>query len=390
MADATKYILVTGGSFINKGAQAMTFITADQMAKRFPECQVVLLSHYEARLPEEEKLKYRIKFIAFPHSKHRFMLRLNIKNEYTEIFKNAVAMLDISGYRLGSNWGISSMKGYLNKIELALHFGIPVYLMPQSFGPFELHGIKSWGLASRIRRTLSRVKVIMAREQDSYRQLVDNFKLKNVVLTPDLVLQSQKVARENIYTLPTEPIGMDVPSGSVAIIPNSRNFEYGSKDEILEIYRLMLKKLVADNKHVYLVAHANEDMNVCQNIKESFADDNGNVVLVEHDFNCLDFCDFVRQFDFIVASRFHSIVHAYKEKVPALIMGWANKYRELSSNLSQLDFFFDVRNGLDSKALLSALDHLEKNHQAESAKIADALEKLTEKNVYDYVELKQD
>ncbi len=390
MADAAKYILVTGGSFINKGAQAMTFITADQMAKRFPGCQVVLLSHYEARLPEEEKRKYRIKFMPFPRKMHRFKLRLHIRDEYTELFKNAVALLDISGYRLGSNWGISSMKGYLNKIELAQHFGIPVYLMPQSFGPFELHGIKSWGLFSRIRRTLSCVKVIMAREQESYRQLVDVFKLDNVVLTPDLVLQSEEVAPENIYTSQYVPVCLDVPAGSVAVIPNSRNFEYGSKDAILDLYRHAIGKLLADGRHVYLVAHSTEDVNVCKDLKRLFAADNDNVVLVEQDFNCLDFCGFVRQFDFVIASRFHSIVHAYREKVPALIVGWANKYKELSINLSQEKYFYDVRKGLDAKEILDALDCLENNHQEESRKIAEALEALKEKNVYEYIELKRD
>ena len=40
-----KYILVTGGELRNKGAQAMTFITVDQIAKKFPECHGV----WEAR-----------------------------------------------------------------------------------------------------------------------------------------------------------------------------------------------------------------------------------------------------------------------------------------------------------------------------------------------------
>lgn len=36
-----KYILVTGGELRNKGAQAMTFITVDQIAKKFSECHGV-------------------------------------------------------------------------------------------------------------------------------------------------------------------------------------------------------------------------------------------------------------------------------------------------------------------------------------------------------------
>ena len=54
-----KYILVTGGELYNKGAQAMTFITADEIAKRWPNCKMVLLSPRDVKRPESEKSKYK-------------------------------------------------------------------------------------------------------------------------------------------------------------------------------------------------------------------------------------------------------------------------------------------------------------------------------------------
>ena len=65
-----------------------------------------------------------------------------------------------------------------------------------------------------------------------------------------------------------------------------------------------------------------------------------NVYFIEDDMNCLEYGGFVKQFDFIIASRFHAIVHAYKENVPAIILGWAVKYHELAKNLNQEKFVF--------------------------------------------------
>ncbi len=388
MERTQKYILVTGGSFINKGAQAMTFITVDQMARRFPECDVVLLSHYEARLPEAEKRQYRMRFLRFPRRKERILLRLGIPNKYTEIFRNAVAMLDISGYRLGSNWGVSSAKGYLVKIELAMRFGIPVYLMPQSFGPFDFHGIESWGLDSRIRKTLGKVKCIMAREQKSYDALVDRYQLTNVKLTPDLVLQSREMDPRNIFTEVPADVGVSVERGGVLVIPNSRNAEYGDRDELFAVYGRIFERLLSRGKKVYLVYHSREDLSLCKELKMRFGGGREEVVLVERDLNCLEFSALVRNAAFVVASRFHSIVHAYKEKVPALILGWAEKYRVLSETLGQARFFFDVREKLEAEKLLSELDWLLEHSEGESRVIGEKLAEIQKDNVYDLIRLK--
>ena len=37
-------IIITGGELFNKGAQAMTFVTVNELKKRFPDHQIYLLS----------------------------------------------------------------------------------------------------------------------------------------------------------------------------------------------------------------------------------------------------------------------------------------------------------------------------------------------------------
>ena len=80
--------------------------------------------------------------------------------------------------------------------------------------------------------------------------------------------------------------------------------------------------------------------------------------LYRNEFESGEYSLMVRQFDFIIASRFHSIVHAYKEGVPAIIFGWATKYQELAGHFDQSKFVFDITDKPNDKfeAIVYALD----------------------------------
>lgn len=113
-------ILITGGEFENKGAQSMVFITVDELHKRFPDHEIVVISPFDVKRSKEEKSNYKFK-IDDMHSlvpilkktslKHRiyYLLKGYDKVGYQEAvdFYSQVDMLvDISGYALGSDWNI--------------------------------------------------------------------------------------------------------------------------------------------------------------------------------------------------------------------------------------------------------------------------------------------
>jgi len=66
------------------------------------------------------------------------------------------------------------------------------------------------------------------------------------------------------------------------------------------------------------------------------------VHLIKNDFSCLEYDEWIKKFDFIIASRFHAIVHAYRNYVPCILLGWAIKYNELASKLGQEKNAFDI------------------------------------------------
>ena len=79
-------------------------------------------------------------------------------------------------------------------------------------------------------------------------------------------------------------------------------------------------------------------------IKNLFPSDNNNnnIILIDKEFSCLEYNEFVKKFNFLICSRFHGLVHAYKNIVPCIALGWAVKYRELAENLGQQNYIFDI------------------------------------------------
>ena len=396
-----KYVVVTGGELFNKGAQAMTYITVDQIAKKYPDCKVILFSDGDFKRPDAEKAKYKFEFLPFPGLgetislctglfKKRYLNRANGKNyaKYKEIVENTVALLDISGYALGSKWSDFVIEGYLRKLFLAKHFGIPVYLMPQSFGPFDFKSKKAKLFHKLLKHYLSTAKLIMARENDGLYALKEKYKLKNVIKTPDLVLQNTGINPENIFYDIPEKKEYLIEKNSVALIPNSKNNKFGNEENLLNMYRNMIDILLEKGTNIYLIYHAVEDLKICRLIKDTYYAKVQNVYLIEDELNCIEFDDIVQKFDFIIGSRYHSIVHAYRKAVPAIVIGWAVKYKELAHLFEQEKYCFNVENAESYNSAVLMVKQMYENHSEESKKIFVGVTEIQKENVYDLIEIK--
>jgi colanic acid/amylovoran biosynthesis protein len=396
-----KYVIVTGGQLFNKGAQAMTFIVVNEIAKRYPQYKVVVVSANDSKRSDEEKDNYKFDIIApakvsvmenilFSQTLSRnIYLKITRNpdlNSYCDYLENAAALIDISGYALGSNWGNSSAISYFNIIALAKSKNVPVYIMPQSFGPFDFTGIRGKYTMAMLKSILSYPRVIMAREEEGKNALIENFKLKNVIKTPDMVLIGEDIDLNNIYKKVPEKTSLEISSSSVAIIPNSQNDKYGDKEELLRVYHEIIDLLLNMGKQVYLVFHSSEDKKLCVMLKAQYPSE-PNVVFIDKELTCYEFEKAVRKFDFVIASRFHSIVLAYKNATPAIIMGWATKYKELAVSVKQEQYQFDVRNGIGLDTITATIKRMNDNFKAESNVIRSQLDVFQKQNLFDYIVL---
>lgn len=386
-------IIITGGELFNKGAQAMTFITVNEIKKRFPDHQVYLLSEMDLARSEEDRAVYAFDFtgwypVKFAKSQRNPLLRmlcmLRSGKEFTEaeaIYRNCDAMIDISGYALGSNWDVRNNNRYLDHLEFAHAFNIPIYLMPQSFGPFDF-GEKHPGVDARCRKLLPMCKAILAREQEGYNALVSTYGLSNVYRAPDLVLNNKGINFSNVFKIIPSFELPEIMQDSIAIVPNGRNLTVGNEEQVLAHYLTAIRCGLKQEKNVYLLHHATSDAQICAQLKAKFAE-NRHVILLEQEFSCLEFNELVKKFDYLVASRFHSIVHAYKNGVPCVILGWAKKYEDLAAQFDQQAYLFDVRNRIGSSDIDQAMDKMIANRNTERKRILSYLSEVQKENVFD-------
>ncbi len=390
-------IIITGGELFNKGAQAMTFVAVDELKKRFPDHEIYLLSEMDKRRKKEEKEQYAFQFtgwypIKFARAQQNPVLRmacmLRNRAEFTEcehIYRNCDLMVDISGYGLGSNWGINQITNYLDHLEFAKQFFIPCYLLPQSFGPFDFdESQKVQG--DRVQELLQNVRIIAAREQDGYNALKRRYNLNNVCLKPDLVLNNRNIDVNHIYKTPPSINVPRIAENSVGVIPNEKVTEEIGIERTKELYSFIISVLLQLDKQVIIISHASSDESLCLLIKALFSDEK-RVAFLDREYNCLEFSEIVSHFQFVIASRYHSIVHAYKNNIPCIAIGWAIKYREILHLFNQDNFLFDVQDPISEKQLYQAIHEMEVHREENKFLIQTRLEEIQKENVFDIIQL---
>jgi colanic acid/amylovoran biosynthesis protein len=255
--------------------------------------------------------------------------------------------------------------------------------MPQSLGPFEF-GADRQKLDARMRRLLPTAKVIFAREQEGYDALVNTYSLNNVRLATDLVLGNKGINLDHVFRVCPFMELPEIEQDSVAVIPNSMNANISGLETVVAMYAEVVAKLLMLNKTVYLLSHSTMDAALCRTLKAHFQE-NDAVILLDQDFSCLEFNELVQKFHYLVASRFHSIVHAYKNGIPCIALGWATKYHDLLKLFGQEAYVFDVRNQVSTAAILEAIERMDNSYAAEAAKIRKGLDAVHQENVFDVI-----
>ncbi|MBD1382678.1 polysaccharide pyruvyl transferase family protein [Metabacillus arenae] len=400
-----KYVVIVGGELFNKGAQALTFTAVDQIKTRFPNTQIVLLSSMDFKRPNEEKDKYAFEILPFSldlksdllgglyKSYDYLSLVINkrkaskdIRNKVKNIFKNSTAMIDISGFALSSQRGEFSSLQYLLNLKIARKYNIPTFLFPQSFGPFNYGPIRNLVFHKLIKKELSNVKKIYVREDDGMENL-KKLGLNNIQRSYDIVLQNTKsYSKSNIYK--SDNVNMKVNDlvieNSIGIIPNVKIMKHGNATQLYNLYYQLIDHLIKNNKNVYFLRHSYEDKEIIENIKQKFPQ-NKKIFYLDEDYSCIEIDEIIKKFNFIIGSRYHSIVHAYKNFVPAIVLGWAIKYDELLSAFDQNEFCFDVRGEIEVKDAIAKLDILLKSFEQERDIISKKYKEITTNNIFDKV-----
>ena len=389
-------ILISGGGLENKGAQAMLFICVDELSKKFPEHEIIAISDSDCEYYEKHESIYRFRFIRQLDYKYAlykmggpYGLLMKLKGinqemfmQIDELMSDVDLLVDISGYALSSSWDYHCNMLFLSNFIFSKAYGFNSYVMPQSFGPFDYKGIKGKAIEFFIKHFLQIPKVIYAREKSGYDLLKNKYKIINLQLSCDMVLKNKMIESNQIYKVKDcKTDSMKIDRQSVGIVPNIQNFRYISEREALEIYKAIIVKLLLYNKSVYILRHSNEDYSLCKKIKALFLENNKVITLVD-DYDCFQLNSIIKRFDYMIASRYHSIVHAYKNSVPCLTIGWSNKYHDLLSLVDQDKYMVDIRNQIDTNQVIEKLSELNDAYFEERTILSNKLMNLQSQNLF--------
>lgn len=394
--------LLTGAEFNNKGAEAMTLVALNNIYKFDKNANIYIVEYETTKLPFELKrnlnffylsgyqiellLNHRVTlfkkeaikdFIKYfiPWKKSRFFEMSKAK----KILKSIDIMIDISGFSLSSKWGDDGTIEFLNKIKLLLLYGARVFLMPQSFGPFDYIDKK---IIEYIKDVVSKCEKVYVREDSGYK-LLYNLGLKNIEKMTDSVLiqsdidNSQVISNYDSY-LENIPV---YGKFNICIIPNYRLIDIGGcdLDNLISFYKDVINKYADYN--FFLVAHSGEDLTICKMIKQLFLYDE-RIIFIDHVMLSFNFENFIKKMNFIIASRYHSIIHSYREYVPAIILGWAEKYKGIAKDMYQEKYLINMDNLNEA---LSIVDSLANNIILERKNIFNRVLELQKNKCYDFL-----
>lgn len=382
--------LIVGGGFKNKGAEAMLFTLITELRNRYNNCEIfVELKQDTIKKTIEDT--YDVNFFKYSKKERNHLVKLPLRlfdkfnkkegSKLSKILKLVDVIFDISGYSLSSQWNIKQSKGALQIVELAKLFNKRLIFMPQSFGPFD-YKPKYKLPPSYIKKCLSYADLVFCRETQGY-DLLSSLGLDNIVLSNDMVIQSNK-PYNNVFKKEIFAENIDIKNKSVLIIPNKRVYERIDNDTYMNFYKTSINHLLEKNYNIYLTWYDLSDKEICERINNLYKNEK-NVNYFKDSLNYKTFENVLPKFDFIIASRYHSIVHSYKQYVPAIVFSWAVKYKELLKSVKQENFNFDCKTEIDLQKLKSKIDYLIENHEEERKIIEECVKTIQKTNCFDKI-----
>lgn len=387
-----KYIIITGVNFNNKGAQAMMFHLYYYLQKKYPDKKVVALCKNTEKQLKRYWERYKIRVVSF-YLADSFYVEGGLyrvagcikgiqsrKNaaRLQKILRNTDLCVDASGFNFSNKFGLLDNYAWLKNIEIMKRHKIPVVIMPQSFGPFDFPNWYGWGVKAKARTVLQYPKKIFAREQAGFDDLKEQFHVKELFLSPDLVLLGNDLKPRAFYRNLADMKRYKVAEGSVAVVPNQKLKAHSTDLNGESIYVSTIEALLEENKKVYIIRHCDSDKKFCETLSQKFQG-NGNVVYIDEDLDCMEYAELIRHFDFAVVSRYHGIVHSYKAGTPCVVIGWADKYQELTQQLTQSQYVMDL-NSFDARKLRAKIHEMCLNCKDERAVINRCYSELRKSN----------
>ena len=350
-------ILIHGGGFINKGAEAMLMTVVTELKKRLLEA--VFSMPVKTEVMREWAGRAGILPVAFASHSTSAKISSLLRAFWIQrdaaavqaglIYPDAVeffarlgdidAVVDISGFALGDQLGPKTSWFHLALAVFCARRKIPLVYLPQAFGPFEHPAI-----ASHVRGVLKTARMMYARDEQSFTHMrrvgggsTDKIRqVKDIALIFDPAPKAVGDALLSASGIPSKK------RPRVGIVPNRHVYRRAEGTGSKNVYLAQLTAIAdhcvsAFGADVYFIQH---EFNMTEDSDDGFDDalfsilkdttakmDRVGFLTTNHP--AADIKSAVAAMDLLIGSRFHAVIGALSSCVPVVAVGWSHKYEEL-------------------------------------------------------------
>lgn len=387
-----KTFIVTGIQMRNKGSQAMFLSLRYALRAIYGECEVIgFANKYDAPeqynfslLPYDDFTRFVLKYglykvpllepilTRFVNGLKRSDKWSNKISEMRSALQRADAIFDASGYTLGSGWPKQSGRILLDTIRMAKRYNKKIILMPQSFGPFDWGEKDDTEFLDEVKDELAYPLKIYAREREGYACLT-SLGLPNVELSADMVIREKLFPQVSQIRVEQKDHNNNYPTqGSVGFIINKNVCRIGEASAVVDLYARILERLLRSGEKIYILTTSTADIDLVEEVLGKVKDSH-KAHVISGEYSSPELIDIIARFKYVVASRYHSVVFAYRSGVPAVILGWASKYTDLAALFQQQEYVFDIRNP-NAEEILDGVEKMGTAYADEARRIKENLE----------------
>lgn len=311
-------IQVTGTGTANKGAELLLIAIQQQLARLLPEAKLAVAPSFGSF---DERARYGLRTVLPEVPKGRWWLAGKMMPRALRETSGLVsetdidAVLDSSGFAFGDQLGAVRVQGFAQAVRRWKKQGKPVILLPQALGPFDVPEIRN-----AFEDIANHVDLIFARDRTS------------LGFASQLVTSAAKLAHAPDFTNLVEcpsPKTNDKQSYLSLLVPNSQMIAKSAASHA----RLYIPFLARCHRHLkdiglrpaVLLHDDRSDVRLVETLRQELNEDF--VVLAEQD--PIQLKATLGRARLVIGSRFHALVGAMSQAVPAIAVGWSHKYQML-------------------------------------------------------------
>lgn len=315
-------IEIRKAGFVNKGAELMLHAALQKLKTRYPDATFVMAPTTEKSdhpfrklvqlgfYPKASLWRYGIQWGNLANFAPR-----PLREMYGVVLDKEVdVVIDAAGFAYSDQWGDDPSIELAQSAKTWSKNGTRVILLPQALGPFTTDKIQA-----AMKTVVEHVDLVFPRERVSYEHLTQ--------LTSEQAKIKQAPDFTNLIT-GVIPANFDVEQNRFCIIPNCRMLDktdQQTRDAYLPFLISCTRYLLEKGAKPFVLVHEGKgDLALAEKLSAAV----GGIPIVRES-GPLEIKGILGTCSGTLGSRFHGLVSALSQGVPALATGWSHKYQML-------------------------------------------------------------